>query len=68
MTERVWPDAADAWSADEELQRMERLTEIWESHADMHQGTAYGAAITNVARGYRLQLEAVRQAERGSAR
>jgi hypothetical protein len=51
--------ASEPWGLDDELQWTERLTEMWESHADMHQGTAYGEAITKVARGYRLQLEAL---------
>ena len=49
------------WGFDEEIEQTERLTGIWEAHADMHQGTAFGETIASIARGYRLQLEALRQ-------
>lgn len=61
-SERAGCRAAESWGLDEELEQTERMTELWERHAELHHGTAYGEAITKVARGYRLQLEALREA------
>jgi hypothetical protein len=53
--------AEASWGLDDEIEQAERMVEIWERQADKHQGTPFGETIEGVARGYKLQLDALRE-------
>lgn len=51
-----------SWGLDEEIRRMEELVRHWQAQVDLYEQTASGALIKSIARGYALQLDALRRA------
>lgn len=61
-------EQAEIWQIDVEIEDAMRLLRIWETHAQIHSGTAFGELISDVASGYADRVQSLRRARGGRKR